>query len=44
MLQRFNEDLTALQRAIRVGDGEALFDLFTRTREIRRRIIDAHQA
>jgi cyclohexadieny/prephenate dehydrogenase len=44
MLQRFNEDLTALQRAIRVGDGETLFDLFTRTREIRRRIIDAHQA
>jgi cyclohexadieny/prephenate dehydrogenase len=44
MLQRFNEDLTALQRAIRVGDGEALFNLFTRTREIRRRIIDAHQA
>ena len=44
MLQRFNEDLTALQRAIRVGDGEALFELFTRTREIRRRIIDAHQA
>jgi cyclohexadieny/prephenate dehydrogenase len=44
MLQRFNEDLTALQRAIRVGDGEALFNLFTRTREIRRRIIDARQA
>ena len=44
MLQRFTEDLTALQKAIRVGDGEALFDLFTRTREIRRRIIDAHQA
>jgi cyclohexadieny/prephenate dehydrogenase len=44
MLQRFNEDLTALQRAIRVGDGDTLFDLFTRTREIRRRIIDAHQA
>jgi cyclohexadieny/prephenate dehydrogenase len=44
MLQRFNEDLTALQRAIRVGDGEILFDLFSRTRAIRRRIIDAHQA
>jgi cyclohexadieny/prephenate dehydrogenase len=44
MLQRFTEDLTALQKAIRVGDGETLFDLFTRTREIRRRIIDAHQA
>lgn len=44
MLQRFTEDLTALQRAIRISDGGALFDLFTRTREIRRRIIDAHQA
>ncbi len=44
MLQRFNEDLTALQRAIRVGDGDALFDRFTRTRAIRRRIIDARQA
>ena len=44
MLQRFNEDLTALQRAIRVSDGDALFDLFTRTRAIRRRIIDARQA
>lgn len=43
MLGRFNEDLTALQRAIRWGDGEALFDLFTRTRDIRRRIIDAGQ-
>ena len=39
MLQRFSEDLTALQRAIRVGDGEALFDQFTRTRAIRRSII-----
>jgi cyclohexadieny/prephenate dehydrogenase len=39
MLQRFSEDLTALQRAIRVGDGEALFDHFTRTRAIRRSII-----
>ncbi|MBO6506396.1 MAG: prephenate/arogenate dehydrogenase family protein [Kordiimonadaceae bacterium] len=43
MLGRFNEDLTALQRAIRWGDGDALFDLFTRTRDIRRRIIDAGQ-
>ncbi len=43
MLGRFNEDLTALQRAIRWGDGDALFELFTRTREIRRRIIDAGQ-
>ncbi len=39
MLQRFTEDLTALQRAIRTGDGEALFDQFTRTRAIRRSII-----
>jgi cyclohexadieny/prephenate dehydrogenase len=39
MLQRFTEDLTALQRAIRVGDGEALFDHFARTRAIRRSII-----
>jgi cyclohexadieny/prephenate dehydrogenase len=43
MLGRFNEDLTALQRAIRRGDGDALFDWFTRTREIRRSIIDAGQ-
>lgn len=39
MLQRFSEDLTALQRAIRVGDGDALFDQFSRTRAIRRSII-----
>ncbi|MDR2857558.1 MAG: prephenate/arogenate dehydrogenase family protein [Novosphingobium sp.] len=39
MLQRFTEDLTALQRAIRVGDGKQLFDHFTRTRAIRRSII-----
>ena len=44
MLQRFSEDLTMLQRAIRWGDGEALHDLFTRTRAIRRSIIDAKQA
>lgn len=43
MLQRFSEDLTALQRAIRVGDGEALFDHFTRTRAIRRSIIEQGQ-
>jgi cyclohexadieny/prephenate dehydrogenase len=39
MLQRFSEDLTALQRAIRVGDGEQLFEHFSRTRAIRRSII-----
>ncbi len=43
MLSRFSEDLSALQRAIRWGDGDALFDLFTRTRSIRRSIIDAGQ-
>ncbi len=43
MLARFSEDLAALQRSIRWGDGEALFDLFTRTRQIRRAIIDAGQ-
>jgi cyclohexadieny/prephenate dehydrogenase len=43
MLGRFTEDLTALQRAIRFGDGEALFDLFTHTRAIRRGIIEAGQ-
>jgi cyclohexadieny/prephenate dehydrogenase len=43
MLQRFQEDLTYLQRAIRWGDGETLEKLFTRTREIRRGVIDAKQ-
>lgn len=43
MLQRFSEDLSALQRAIRWGDGDALFDLFTRTRAIRRSVIDQGQ-
>lgn len=43
MLGRFTEDLTALQRAIRYGDGDALFDLFSHTRAIRRQIIDAGQ-
>jgi len=43
MLGRFSEDLTALQRAIRWGDGDALFELFARTRGIRRRIVDAGQ-
>ena len=43
MLQRFSEDLTALQRAIRVGDGEQLFDQFTRTRAIRRSIVEQGQ-
>ena len=43
MLGRFTEDLTALQRAIRNGDGDALFDLFTRTRDIRRSIVEQGQ-
>jgi len=43
MLGRFTEDLTALQRAIRVGDGRALESLFTRTREIRRGVVAAGQ-
>lgn len=43
MLGRFTEDLSALQRAIRYGDGEALFDHFTRTRAIRRSIIEQGQ-
>jgi cyclohexadieny/prephenate dehydrogenase len=44
MLARFTEDLTALQRAIRWGEGEVLQDRFTRTREIRRGIVEAKQA
>jgi len=39
MLGRFNEDLSALARAIRWGDGDALHALFTRTRAIRRGIV-----
>jgi cyclohexadieny/prephenate dehydrogenase len=44
VLQRFTEDLTALQRAIRRGEGEVLEDWFKRTRAIRRSIIEAKQA
>jgi cyclohexadieny/prephenate dehydrogenase len=44
MLGRFTEDLVALQRAIRWSDGDKLFDLFTRTRAIRRGVIQAGQA
>ncbi|MXN65098.1 prephenate/arogenate dehydrogenase family protein [Stappia sp. GBMRC 2046] len=43
MLARFSEDLAALQRAIRWSDGDKLFDIFTRTREIRRSIVEAGQ-
>lgn len=43
MLGRFSEDLSALQRAIRWGDGETLFSIFSRSRQIRRGIIAAGQ-
>jgi cyclohexadieny/prephenate dehydrogenase len=43
MLGRFSEDLTMLQRAIRFGDGDTLFRLFTEARSIRRGIIQAGQ-
>lgn len=43
MLQRFSEDLSALQRAIRWGKGDELFDLFTRTRAVRRSIVEQGQ-
>jgi len=43
MLQRFSEDLTYLQRAIRWSEGEKLEELFTKTREIRRSIIKEGQ-
>jgi cyclohexadieny/prephenate dehydrogenase len=44
ILQRFTEDLTALQKSIRRGDGVYLFDVFTRTRKIRRQVIEQGQA
>jgi cyclohexadieny/prephenate dehydrogenase len=44
MLGRFTEDMVALQRAIRWGNGESLFELFERTRAIRRGVIEAGQA
>jgi len=43
MLQRFSEDLSYLQRAIRWQEADKLENLFSRTREIRRSIIDAGQ-
>lgn len=43
MLQRFSEDLTALQRAIRYGKGDELEALFSRTRAIRRSIVEQGQ-
>lgn len=44
ILQRFNEDLTSMQRAIRKGDGEYLYDWFAKTRAIRKEVIDQGQA
>jgi cyclohexadieny/prephenate dehydrogenase len=43
MLGRFNEDLSALTRAMRSGDGQALFDHFERTRAIRKGIVEIGQ-
>jgi cyclohexadieny/prephenate dehydrogenase len=43
ILGRFMEELFVLQRAIRMGDGQHLFDYFTRTRAIRRGVIEAGQ-
>jgi len=43
VIQRFTEDLTALQRSIRWGEGEVLEERFRETRAIRRAIIDAKQ-
>jgi len=43
VLGRFSEDLAALQRAIRWGDGKLLYDLFERARRMRREVIEAGQ-
>jgi cyclohexadieny/prephenate dehydrogenase len=43
VMQRLTEDLNAMQKAIRVGDGQQLFDAFARTRAIRRSIIEQGQ-
>ena len=44
MLGRFSEDLTALQRMVRYAQGDKLEDWFTRTRTVRRGLIEAKQA
>lgn len=44
ILQRFTEDLTAMQKAIRKADGDYLYQRFKETRDVRRAIIDAGQA
>ena len=43
MLQRFSEDITALQRAIRWGEGDTLHELFSRTQKVRQGVIEAKQ-
>ena len=43
MLGRFTEDLTDLQRAIRYGDGDRMFQIFNKSRKIRQGIIAAGQ-
>lgn len=44
MLQRFNEDISALQKAIRKEDGDYLYNYFTDTRDVRQKIIEVGQA
>lgn len=44
MLQRFNEDISTLQKAIRKGDGDYLYRYFTDTRDVRQKIIEVGQA
>ncbi|MGH1404462.1 MAG: prephenate/arogenate dehydrogenase family protein [Alphaproteobacteria bacterium] len=44
VLQRFSEDLTAMQKAIRKGDGEYLYQSFTDTRAIRKDVIEQGQS
>lgn len=43
LIQRFVEDLIALERNIRWNEGDKLFELFSRTQKIRKEVIDAHQ-
>ena len=42
LIQRFVEDLIALERNIRWDEGDKLFELFSRTRKIRREVVDSH--
>jgi len=44
MLQRLSEDIALMQKRIRAGDADALEEVFTRARQIRQRVIEAHQA